>query len=351
MTPESAIEEAKRGALRPVYLVFGEEHFLRDQVVAALRAAALGGGIADFNEDKFTAGEVDVDRVLSAVRTVPMMAPKRFVSVSAVERWEGAESGDSTPLDRLAAYAAAPIAETCLVLTTSKLDGRRRLVTTAKKAGFMVDCVTLDRRELPRWIEARAAALGNTIDFETADLLAEIAGPELGSVNDSLQRLSLYVGPNAAITDEAVSECVARVRAADSWAVVDAVRVRNLAAALRALSEAYDPRDRGLPLLGALAWSIRQLARFQAETAAGVSPEEAGKRAGVFQPFRIRELAKMASSVPARDVERWMLVLAETDIALKSSRRPPDAILEDMLTRLCHRPAARKATPPRASAR
>lgn len=341
MTPDAAIEEARRGALRPVYLVAGDERFTRDQVVAAIRAAALGSGIAAFNEDKFTAGEADVEKILGAVRTVPMMAPKRFVLVSGVERWESAESSGS-PLDRLADYASAPIAETCLVLTAGKLDGRRRLATVARKQGFAVDCAELDRRELPRWIEVRAQALGNAIEHEVADLLAEIAGPELGSVNDALERLSLYVGAGAPITEHAVSECVARVRAADTWAVVEAVRGRDLGAALRALSEAYDPRDRGLPLLGALAWSIRQLARFQAEVAGGASPDQAAKKAGVFQPFRVRELSKMASTIPTRDVERWIMVLAETDLALKGSRRPPEAILEEMLTRLCQRPATAK---------
>ncbi len=345
MTPDAAIDEAKRGALRPVYLVTGDERYLRDQVVAAIRAAALGGGIADFNEDKFTAGETDVEKVIAAARTVPMMAPRRFVLVSSVERWDGAEGkGDAlAPLDRLADYAASPIAETCLVLAGGKIDGRRRLVTSAKKAGFVVDCAELDRRDLPRWIEGRARALGNGIDGEVADLLAELAGPELGAVNDALERLSLFVGPSAPITEEAVAECVAKIRVADTWAVVEAVRGRDLGAALRALSEAYDPRDRGLPLLGALAWSIRQLARYQAETLAGASSDEAAKRAGVFQPFRARELGKLAGSVPARDVERWMLVLAETDLALKGSRRPPDAVLEEMLTRLCQRPAAPRA--------
>jgi DNA polymerase-3 subunit delta len=342
VTPEAAIDEAKRGALRPIYLVSGDERFFRDQVVAALRASALGSGLADFNEDKFTAGEADVASILGAVRTVPMMAPKRFVLVSSIERWEGSD-GDAAPLDRLAEYAAAPIPETCLVLTAGKLDGRRKLASVARKQGFSVDCAELDRRELPRWIEARARVLGHAIDVEIADLLAELAGPELGSVNDALERLSLYAGPGAAIDERAVSECVVRVRAADTWAVVEAVRARDLAGALRALSEAYDPRDRGLPLLGALAWSLRQLARYQAESAGGASPDEAAKRAGVFQPFRARELAKLASAVPTRDVERWMLVLAETDLALKGSRRPPDAVLEEMLTRLCQKSAKKSA--------
>jgi DNA polymerase-3 subunit delta len=343
VTPEEAIDEAKRGALRPVYLLTGEEHFLRAEVLSAIRAAAIGAGVAAFNEDRFTAGEVDVMKVIAAARTVPMMSPRRFVLVANVDRWEGAE-GDTAPLDKLADYAAAPIAETCLVMTASKLDGRRKLATTARKQGFVVECTELPRRELPHWIKGRAKALGNAIDHEVADLLAELAGPELGSVNDALERLSLYVGGGGAITEQAVSECVARVRAADTWAVVDAVRARDLSKGLRALSEAYDPRDRGLVLLGALAWSIRQLARYQAETIAGASPDQAAQRAGVAPGFRARELGKLANSVSAKDVERWMLVLAETDVALKGSKRPPEAVLEEMLTRLCAQRSPRPAT-------
>jgi DNA polymerase-3 subunit delta len=156
-------------------------------------------------------------------------------------------------------------------------------------------------------------------------------------VDDAVERLSLYVGPGAPIDEAAVGACVARVRTADTWALVDAVGARDLGRALRTLADAYDPRERGLPLLGALAWSIRQLARFQAAMAAGERAEEAARRAGVFQPYRARELALKAKALRPKEVERWLLVLAETDLALKSSRRSADAILEEMLTRLCRR--------------
>jgi DNA polymerase-3 subunit delta len=117
MTPAEAITQAKKGKLLPLYVIAGEERFLRDQVVAEIRAAALGGGVPAFNEDKFQAGEVDIDKVISAARTVPMMAPKRFVLVRGVERWDSARDAASdsdndakaSPLDRLATYAAAPI--------------------------------------------------------------------------------------------------------------------------------------------------------------------------------------------------------------------------------------------------
>jgi DNA polymerase-3 subunit delta len=333
MTPAEAVDQARKGKLLPVYLVAGEERLLRDEVVRELRAASLGGGVAAFNEDRFTAGEVDIEKVIGAARTVPMMAPRRFVIVRSAERWD--TEAATSPFDRLAEYATAPVDSTCLVVVGSKIDGRRKFVATAKKQGFLVACDTLDGRALPGWIVARFEAKGHAIEPDVAELLATLAGPDLSSVDDAIERLSLYAGPGASVDEAAVGACVARVRTADTWALVDAVGARDLGRAMRTLADAYDPRERGLPLLGALAWSIRQLARYQAALEAGAAPDEAARRAGVFQPYRARDLGAKARAVRPREVERWMLVLAETDLALKSSRREADAILEDMLTRLC----------------
>jgi DNA polymerase-3 subunit delta len=334
VTPREAIARAKAGALLPVYVVSGEERLFRDEVVDALRTASLQGAIAAFNEDRFTAGEADVEAIVAAARTAPMMAPRRFVLVRSAERWDARES-DASPFDRLAEYAAAPVDSTCLVIVATKIDGRRKLLALAKKQGFLVACEPLDDRVLPMWIRDRFATNGHAIEREAAELLAALSGPSLSSVGDAIERLSLYVGSGAAVDEAAIGACVARVRTEDTWALVDAVGARDLGRALRTLSDAYDPRERGLPLLGALAWSVRQLARYQAALEAGESADEAARRAGVFQPYRARELAAKSRAVRAKEVQRWILVLAETDLALKGSRRSPDAVLEEMLTRLC----------------
>jgi DNA polymerase-3 subunit delta len=339
VTPGEALAHAKAGRLLPVYVVTGEEQLLRDEVIAALRSAALAGGVAEFNEDKFTAGEADVEQVVSAARTVPMMAPRRFVLVRGAERWEGAESA-SSPFDRLLAYAQSPVESTCMVVTAAKLDGRRKFALIARKAGYVVACDPLDARALPSWIAERCGRAGHAVDREAAELIAALVGPQLSQMSDAIERLSLYVGPGAPIDERAVGECVARIRSADTWALVDAVRSRDLGLALRTLADAYDPRDRGIMLLGALAWSIRQLARFQAALRAGATEEQAAQVSGVFQRGRALALAASARGVKTTEVERWILVLAETDLALKRSRRSPDVILAEMLTRLC-RPETR----------
>ena len=55
--------------------------------------------------------------------------------------------------------------------------------------------------------------------------------------------------------------------------------------------------------------------------------------------FRAREHAKKLKAFRPRELERWLVIVQETDVALKSSRRSADAILEEMFTRLCRRAA------------
>jgi DNA polymerase-3 subunit delta len=276
-----------------------------------------------------------------------MMSPRRLVLVRGVERWEGradggkARSGGAEALDLLAEYAKSPAPSTTLLLVASKLHNGRKLVVLARNEGWLVSCEPLARADLPFFIEQRARERGSNLAPEVADLIAELAGPELAPVMDALERVCLYAGPEQQVTADHVAECVVRVRPATVWELVGAVGRRDLGAALSALSNVFDPADRGLRLLSVLAWSARQLLRFESATRAGLAGPEAAKRAGAA-PFKARELADQIKRIPRVELESWLELLARVDLALKGgSRRPPQAILEEAIISLC----ARRPTP------
>ncbi len=343
MTPGELESELKQGTLRPVYLVAGEERFLVDQALRSLRAAALAGAEPSLNEDHFTAGEADVARVLAAARTVPMLAARRLVVLRSVERWEGKGAKEDEkpsaalgPLDALADYAASPVPTAVLVLVGAKLDARRRLVTALKKLGGWVGCERLDDAALARWVAQQVSRRGARLAPGVAELLVQVAGPELGSLADAVERLCLFVGAGGAVDEAAVSEIVVRVRETSVFALVDAVGRRDAGAALARLGEVFDPRTGGLPLVGLLAWSVRQLLSFEAALRTGARPEDAAKAAGV-PPFRARELSARLRGVSRAELERWLGVLAEADLALKGSRRPARAVLETLVLAMAYR--------------
>jgi DNA polymerase III subunit delta len=348
MSPDAAIAEAQSGKLRPVYLLLGEERWLRNRVVAALRERVTAGGIRGFNEDEFVAGEASAGAVVSAARTLPMMAKLRWVLVRDLERWEGkaskeddeesaSEGGDSAALDQIAQFASEPPPSTVLVLTASKLNAKRRVVTLAKKQGFLVACEPLGRQELLSWLNQAATRRGATLNQSAAELVAEVAGPDLATLDDVVERLTLFAGDKP-ITEDTVGELIPIVRPATVWELLDAIAVRNRGRVLSLLDRVYDPADRGLRLLGVLAWSARQLIRFQAALASGQSPPDAAKAAGA-PPFRARALQEQAQRFPKAVLENWLVRLRDIDLALKGgSKRPARAVLETALLDLCGTP-------------
>ncbi len=344
MTPDQAIREARTAELRPVYLVLGEERQLASDALVALREAALAGGVPGLNDDSLTAGEAKIDAVLATARTLPMLARRRLVVVRSVERWEGrSEPGSesaSNVLDQLAAYIEAPVPSTVLVLIASKLDGRRKLVTAAKKAGCLVACEPLKPNDLPPWIAARARESGVRLAPGVAQLVAELAGPDLAPVKDALERVSLFVGPDREITEDDVGECLIRVRPGRVWDLVDAIADRDLGKALAAFDGVWDPQGKeGLPLVGSLARTARQLIKFEAARRDGATTDAAAQIAGA-PPWKGRDLQRQVSRFARAELEGMLEIWSEVDLALKGgSRRPPRDVLEHAVIALC-RPRA-----------
>lgn len=348
MTPAQAIGGAKEGQLLPVYLLLGEERLIQNRVLEAIRNAVLGGVDLGLNEDQLIAGDVEVDYAITAARTLPMMAARRLVVVRSLERWEpkseGKTKGAQAPLDRLAEYAVNPVSSTTLVLVASKIDNRRRLVAQAKKLDFLVACESPTRQNLPAWISGAARERGKRLAPGVAELLADLLGPELSPIDDALERMSLFIANETEITEATVSECVVQVKASTVWELVGAVGRRDAGAALASLGSVFDPQDRGLRLLGVLAWSTRQLLRFSQATAEGLSPPDAAKKAGA-PPFKAAELARQVRSLPPEQLERWLVALAGIDLALKGgSKRPPKAVLEEAILAWCSAGSRRAKT-------
>ncbi len=345
MTPDEAVAEATARKLRPIYLVTGEETHSVSSVVAALRASALEGAIPGLNDDQLAAGERSVDDALAAARTLPMMSKRRLVTVQRLERWEPRGGGEEpavtskTPVkdafERLVDYAKAPSSSTVLILVGSGLDKRRKLYVTARNEGWLVACEPLGRAELPAFIERTAERLKARLAPGVSDLIAELTGPALSPAVDAVERLSLYAGSEV-ITEEMVAECVVRLRTATVWELVGAVGRRDAGAALSALAEVFDPSE-SVRLVGLLAWSTRQLLRFESALRGGANPNEAAQQAGA-PPFKARDLQAQLRVVPREQLEHWLMILARLDRDLKGgSKLPQRAILERGVLELCMR--------------
>jgi DNA polymerase-3 subunit delta len=310
-----------------VALIVGEERFFVDRALSALRAAVLGEDGIGLNEDVFEGKGVSASRVVDAARTLPMLADKRLVLVREASAIAPSE------LDKLADYLEQPYESCCLVLVAESLDGRTRLSKRAAKAGFLVEATGIKPPELRGFVQDEARRRKVRIEADAIAALLDAVGNDLPAIDDALERLSLYVGDGRAIDLAAVETCVARVRVESIWALVDAVGMRDRRTALRAAASLLADREPPLRILAMVARQLRMLARMQGALDDGAPPQDAARMAGA-PPFKARDLANAARRFEPRLLARAFSVLAEADLELKGSRKPPELVLEGAILTL-----------------
>jgi DNA polymerase-3 subunit delta len=325
---EQLIAAAQAGNPPPVCVLTGSERLLIERATAALKSAALGTGPAGFNDDLFQGQGLSAQRVISAARTLPMMASRRFVLVRNLDAVAPAEQ------ELLADYLAKPSPDTCLVLVGEKLDGRSKLAKVARELAVWLEAEPPRPAEIPQIAKREAKQRGHALSDRAAEALADAIGADLSALSDAVERLSLFVGQGAAIELQHVDACIAQVRGESIWSLVDAVGARNAQVALGAAASLLAEREPPLRILALVARQLRILAKLKRALATGLKPQEATQQAGA-PPFKARELCAMAQRFDDARLARAFGLIAETDLALKGSRVPGPRVLERALLELC----------------
>ena len=325
---QTVLAEARAGTWRPVHVLVGTESFLAERIAKLLKKAVVGDGPRGFNDDLFQGSGLSAQRLLGAAKTLPMMAQARFVLVRDADAMAAAE------LDALTPYLAAPSPSTCIVLLAEKLDGRTKFPKAAKTTGAWVDCEPIKGPLLMRFLIAEAKRRGHAIAEEALQALVDAVGNDLATLDDAVERLSLYVGKGQPIDRAAVEACVSRVRVDSIWTVVDAVAARKAKPALAAVGTLLADREQPLRILAMVARQLRMVARMKQALADGLRGAEAAKFAGAL-PFKARDLETAARAFDDEAMRRAFRMISEADVALKGSKRAPELVVEETILALC----------------
>lgn len=320
MTPDELATELARGTIRPAYLIAGEEPLLRDEALAALRAAVLAGAGEDFDLDRLVASATAPGALLDALRMLPVLAKRRLVWLRDPD---AARAGGKVLLDSLpeAVQEAGRGQSSVLVVTAAKIDRRERWVRAFSGEAALVDCeAPRDVRGVAAFAKAEAKRRGVVLEPAAAELLAERTGPQLLVLRQEIEKAALLAHPAKTITRAHVERSVVDVAEEPIWDLTDAIGEGRTGDALSTLARLLAGGAPAPVVLGSLASHVRRLLRVRA----GEPP--------AVPPFVARKLEAQArrGSVP-----RWLAALEaihRTDEALKGKGGlPPELALERLV--------------------
>jgi DNA polymerase III subunit delta len=333
----------ERGELSPIYCFAGEERYMVDRCLEAVRRAVFGpegAQAAGFNLDVFDLKERGLGPVLDAARTLPMFAKRRLVIARGIDERKADE------LEPLLAYVADPNPSSCLVITASgKVDGRLKVFAALRKAGFLHDFAHLRDWQLPDWLAAEARRRGLKVLPDAARALAEAAGPELGRLAQCMEQAALFAGDGVPVTRAHVEAVVPESRERGIFELTKAIGLGQKRDALRLVGNLLANREPALRIEFMLVRQLRQIWRAKELEAAGAPRPEIASRVGM-SPHFLDDVLVPARRMSTGALARSFSLLYEADKCLKSSRVDPDIQITRLIAALCDQaatPATRRA--------
>lgn len=324
------------GDLAPIYCLHGNERFLLDRCLAAVRKAVLGsekGGPTGLDYDVFDLKDTQLVQVLGAARTLPMFSKRRLVIAEGIDEVKAAE------LEPLVKYVADPNPKGCLVLVGDKVDGRLRAFAALRKAGFLHEFTRLRDRDLVSWVSGEARRRGLDIEPSAVQALAEFAGPDLGRVAHALEQVSLFAGGSIKRTH--VEEMIPESRERGVFELTKAIGNGDVRLALDLVTNMLKNREPALKIQFMLLRQLRQIWRAKELSAASVPRAEIASAVGIA-PFFLDDILVPAGRMSAVALKRSFLHLYKADRSLKSSRVDPDVQMLRLVRQLAEEAAARR---------
>ena len=320
MSPDELERELAEGTLRSAYLLAGDEVLLRDDCLRAIRAATLTADSGDFNEDLLDGAATNPGSFLDALRTLPVMAPRRLVVLrEPVQRRAAAKA----LLDALspALVELADREDVVLVVTSAKPDGRAKWVKAFAEPHALVPCEAPRReRDIAAFARAEARRQGVSLDAGAAQLLAERIGPNLLLLRQEVAKAALLAEPGETVDREQLAWLTSDVAEEPIWDLTDAIGDGRTAEALVVLRRILEQGAAPPMVLGALASHMRRLTRLC----------HGGRVGG--PPFVVRKLESQARRYRAARLLACLDAIADVDEVLKGrGSLPPDLALERLV--------------------
>ncbi len=317
----------RKKAFKPVYYFYGSEKHLVDKLQSLLIEQALEPHERDFNLTIVYGAEADAKAVVAECASYPVMAQRRVVLIRDFEQMPGNEL--------FVAYTKNPN-PTSIVLIVSSGKGNvnpyRAIASAAESAKFE----PLRDRHLPGWLTREVAERGHKLLPDAAQVLAALAGNDLRTLTNELDKLVDFVGDNNEIGADDVLEVAGHSREYNVFELQKQVERKNFNESARILDQMLQVSSNETAMahmtVSVLSSYFNRLSKLAGCQDKGVSPVELAKTIGV-PSWALKDYQAALNRFSARHREAAQSALLSADSELKGGSARDDRLILALLLR------------------
>ena len=308
---QKLLQDIKKQEFHNVYLLYGEEAYLRKQYRDKLKEALIDDGDT-MNNHYYEGKDTKAEEIIDLADTMPFFASRR---VMVIENSGWFQKGG----DKIAEYLARIPETTFLIFVESQVDKRSKLYKAVKSKGGISEFVHQDEQTLKRWILGMLKKENKSITETDLQFLLERTGTEMANIKTEMEKLLCYTMEKTVITREDIEEiCTKRVQN-QIFDMINAIADREQKKALQLYYDLLTLKEPPMRILALIGRQFNLLLQVKELKKKGYSPAIISEKTGLHK-FIVGKYESQAARFKTSELREALEACVEADENVKTGK-------------------------------
>lgn len=300
-------EDIKNQTFKKVYLLYGEEAYLKQQYKQKLIHALVSPGDT-MNYTRYDGKNINPPGVIDVAETMPFFAERRLILIE--------DSGFfKSSCEVLAQYLPQMPQTACIVFVESEIDKRGKMYKAVKKTGSVVEFGEQKEQVLTRWVLGRLKRENKKITQPVLQLFFSKTGSDMGNIDKELEKLLCYTLEKDVIEAADVETICTGQITNRIFEMINAIGRRDRKRALSLYYDLLALKEPSMRILYLINRQFRILIDLKSMQRAGIDAKTMAAKAGIM-PFAVKRSLEQADMFSFKELKQALSdgIGLETDV-------------------------------------
>lgn len=304
-------EDIKNGQFKTVYLLYGQEAYLKKQYKDKLKRALVTEG-DNMNFSAYEGKNINPKEIIDLAETLPFFADRRVILIENSGFLKGA-------CEDLAEYMGEPSESTCFIFVEEEVDKRSKLYKAINKIGKVVEFGEQNEDLLIRWIVGRLRKENKNITRDVLQLFMNKTGSDMGNIDRELEKLICYAMDKDVIEAEDVEAVTTEQITNRIFEMVNAIAEHEQKKALDLYYDLLTLKEPPMRILFLITRQFQVLLNVKDMSGKGFDQGTIASKVGI-PPFAVRKNQAQAKGFSKKQLKQALIDGVELEEAVKTGR-------------------------------
>ena len=324
---EDILSLTKQEKIYPVYLFYGNENYLKEDISKKLRNRLIDSAYRELNYKVFYGEKLSINEVINDLKTLPMISKHKLLVIKEAEK---INKNDETKLIDYFNRLSLKNNFSTLIIIYKESSPNKELITAIKRVGIAANFSITDKAKLALWIKSKFRQSNKKITQEALFYLQSIVGSDLGRLFNEIEKIDIYTKDQKIIEKEDVMITIGGSEAVNIFKVLDSVGDKDIKNAIDGLVKLNQGNLHHLSIFAMIYRQIKLILQTKLLLIKGFNFKEVEKKIKLPH-FVVEKIIKQSKKYTFKEICKSYELLNIADLEFKDSQKEPKIILEELV--------------------